>query len=338
MQKTPSAALIKLDEVRNEINKSDYDKSVNHSFITNQFTSFFDDAKLAKSKLETFKANYLILISDKDIAKTIEKADKFAVIQSLINLSKDNLSINPYDKEACVVNYGGKIIGMPMAKGKIKRMQEKGAIKYIDLLEVVYDCDKITNVNGRYTFSKNLTPPDKVKRIGVLLIAIMTDGNQRHKFVTMKDVELRRTHAPSKAIWDKWTDEMYRKTAINIFEKEIGVTTLLYSEFHEEEPIQQDEQVSETTEQETAEDIPHEDIIPESIVDPNPESDILAELSEKKQELENKIKSNPGILKSGEIDQLKEIIDTLDMGKLQAWIDAINKRIEKQRSNNEPQI
>ncbi len=340
MNQKPSTDIIKLDQVRTDINKIGYEQAVNHPFITGQFKNFFDNPKMAQEKLDTFRANYIICISDPDIKTVIANADKFTVIQSLINLTKDNLSINPYDKEACIVKYGNKVVGMPMAKGKIKRMQEKGAIRYIECLEVVYNYDKITNKNGRYTLTKEIiNVPKDGKRVGVLLIAIMTDGKERHKFVMAKDVLLRKEHAPSKAIWTKWEDEMWRKTAINIFEKEIGVATLQFSEEYEDEtPVEQ--VTEEATYEEVQEEAQQEEAV---VVEQEPaqaeEPDILSEISEaltkKKEELTSKISANPGILKSDEIDKLKGIFQTIDIEKCQGYIDAINARIEKKKAEKE---
>lgn len=315
----PEQALVKIDEVRKEINATTYDKIINHPFVKGQIQNYFVDSPV--QSWQKFQSNYMVLISDRDVYKTIENADRFTVVQSLINLSKDNLSINPHDKEACIVSYNGKCVGMAMAKGKIKRMQETGAIKYINYLEVVFDCDKITNSNGKYIHERNLNPPANPKCLGVLLIVTMIDGKERHKFVLDRDIELRRKHAPAKAIWDKWTDEMRRKTVINIFEKEIGKTVLTFSEFTEEEEVEQEQEAIQEQEQEQ---IQEANVVEE-------ETDILTAqlIEEKKAELLQKIKDNPTALTSKDIDKLQEVIDTFGVEKLQAWIDGINSRIEK---------
>ncbi len=339
--KAPSTDIIKLEQLRAEINKSDYAKIVDLPYIVKQFENSYDNPVEAKVKLDQFRNNFMVMVHDKDVAKTIVGADKFSLLNSLINLAKDNLSINPSDKEACIVNYGGKIVGMAMSKGKIKRMQEKGTIKYVKLLETVWDCDKITEVNGTMTFSRNFNPPKTAQRIGAVLMVIMNDGKERHKFVSKRDIELRREHAPSKNIWNKWTDAMYQKTVVNMFEKEIGVATLLYSEF-------QDEDEPEMKEQQTTEDVPHEEIVPEQEeqeveVITEEEPDLLSEIATKRTELENKIKNNPGALLAKDIDKLNKCIGSLDGNKLQIWIEFVEKCIQErkeklQKSNDKPRI
>jgi len=332
MQKNPENTMMLLDKVKTDINKLALPEIVNHPYIANQLKVFFGEKKSEKV-INTFKSNYMVLVSDETVKKTLANADKFTVVQSLINLTKDNLSINPHDKESCIVSYAGKAVAIPMWRGKLKRMQETGVIQYLDYLECVYATDKFSNNMGKFTHEINYKRPDNDKIIGVLLVALMPDGRSRAKFVLSKDIEKRRLKSKMPNIWREWTDEMYKKTAITIFEGEIGKRSLEYSEQYEtqdedevEEPVTVDQETEYVEEAQEAEEVP--EVFQDEIL---------------RSQLDQLVESS-GVLTPKEVEGLSEVIDTLDDTMLMKWISAINARVEKREkesavvNKNEPPI
>jgi len=218
---TPSNVIISLDKVKDEMNKASLPSLVNNQYITTQLGLHFKVNK--EEMIDKFKANYLVLVSDPQVLAALGNADKFSIITSLLNITKDGLSINPYDKEAAIVNYGGKAVAVPMAKGKIKKLQNTGVITRIQYLEIIYQGDLCTNKNGIWEHSINIVRADDAKMLGVLLIMLMPDNTLKSKFVSAKEVNKRKEKSKMKgSIWVEWVEEMWKKTAINMFEKEIG--------------------------------------------------------------------------------------------------------------------
>jgi hypothetical protein len=280
-----------------------------------------------------------------------------------------------------------------MWRGKLKRMQETGVIEYIELLEVVYLWDTMTNVNNKYSFSRCMESDNPYKKIiinnknyyyakydggfipqeairtfltpkllielnevnlisfnieghgmcriatevgirnGVLLVALMPDGRKRNKFVLSKDIEKRRKKSKMPNIWEEWTDEMYKKTAITIFEGEIGKRSLEYSEQYEtqdedevEEPVTVDQETEYVEEAQEAEEVT--EVFQDEIL---------------RSQLDQLVESS-GVLTPKEVEGLSEVIDTLDDTMLMKWISAINARVEKREkesavvNKNEPPI
>lgn len=219
---TPSTTLLSLDKVKEKMNGQSLPALVNSDYISTALGLHYANNAKKEELIEKFKANYLILMSDEAVVKSLANADKFSIITSLLNITKDGLSINPYDKEAAIVNYGGKAVAVPMAKGKIKKLQNTGVIQRIQYLEIVYQGDVCTNKNGIWEHSINIARSDDAKMLGVLLIMLMSDNTLKSKFVSAKEVNKRKEKSKMPNIWKEWTEEMWKKTAINMFEKEIG--------------------------------------------------------------------------------------------------------------------
>jgi len=326
MQKNPENTLMLLDKVKQEMNNTALPQLVNHPYISNQLKVFFGENKSEKV-INTFKSNFMVLITDDTVQKTLEKADKFTVVQSLINLTKDNLSINPHDKESCIVAYGSKAVAIPMWRGKLKRMQETGVIQYLDYLECVYSTDKFSNNMGKFQHEINYKRPANDTIIGVLLVALMPDGRSRAKFVLSKDIEKRRTKSKMPNIWKEWTDEMYKKTAITIFEGEIGKRSLEYSEQYENEE-EEENQTQDVTYTEAEPQAQEVEVMEAEVF----EQDVIL-----RSQLDSLIENNT-VLSESELTKLSSIIDSLNDVDLTKWINAIKLRIEKKVNKNEPPI
>jgi recombination protein RecT len=316
---TPTETEIRLDIAKTQINNLSLPEIVNHPFIINQLKAHFANTKELDTTIAQFKANYTVLVSDENVKKSIGNADKFTVVQSLISLTKDGLSISPYDKECCIVNYGGKAVAIKTWRGKLKILKETGTIKYLDYLEIVYVGDSVKNVNGKFEHSININRTEGTQKIGVLLIARMPDGRDRGKYVSAYDILKRKKKSKMAAIWAEWEEEMWRKTAVNIFESEIGVSRHInHSDEYEDESYEQEEETP----------IVDANIVSEHQEQPEPE--ILAEQVQDsilRETLDKLVLDNPTVFSTSDLDRLKSDIDTYSDNKLQEIINYINKKI-----------
>ncbi len=307
---TPSTTLARLDKVKAEMQKTNLSELVNHDYIKHQLGLHYGND--ASKKIEQFKANYLVLMSDPTVAKNLESADKFSILNSLLCLTKDGLSINPMDKEAAIVNYGGKAVAVPMVKGKIKKMQQNGVIDRIQYLEVVYEGDNVSNKNGVWNHEININLTGKEKKLGVLLMVLMPDRTVKSKFVRPFEIAKRKEKSKMAAMWTQWEEEMWKKTAINMFEKEIGSKPLFQFVEQEESEETQDAGFSNVeTEEEAQEAQGVEEIKQDAILRQNLD-DLIAD----------------GLLAENEKAKLESLIDGLSDEGLSKWITALNARKE----------
>lgn len=317
---TPSTALISLDKIKEEMNKASLPSLVNSQYISTQLGLHYASKSNKEELINKFKENYLILVSDETVIKALGNADKFSIITSLMNITKDGLSINPYDKEAAIVNYGGKAVAVPMAKGKIKKLQNSGVIQRIQYLEIVYLGDVCTNKNGIWEHSINIARADDAKMLGVLLIMLMTDNTLKSKFVSAKEVNKRKEKSKMPNIWKEWTEEMWKKTAINMFEKEIGGKPQF--EFIKEDELEDIQDTNYTMEEQVQ------------------EVEVLQDLG-LRQQLDDLILEK--IIPQVDEDRLLSKIDSMTNEQMQKTIDALEvRRIAKMapeaKEENEPPI
>ncbi len=322
---TPTTALLNLDKVRETMNTMSLAELVNHDFIRIQLSLSF--GAMGSHKIEQFKSNYLVLVSDPKIIERLKNVDNFSLLNSLISLTKDGLSINPLDKEAVIANYNGRAVPIATAKGKVKKMQQNGIIDRIQYLELIYENDQVSNKNGVWEHSINIKRPDDEPAIGVLLMALMPDSTIKSKFVRASEIKKRQDKAPFPEIWKEWPEEMWKKTAINMFEKEIGFKPVFL--FHKEEEAEGDFNSQQFTQDTNySSDIPDGDntepVAPEIITqDPKRLEELNKLLSEK-------------LLTDHEEAKLRSVLPSLKNDKIDNWIKALNLRKEN-KAQNTPQ-
>lgn len=320
----PSVIEANLNEVQQQMSKMSLLQLVNHEYINSRFHGSNRAEIIAQ-----FKENYLILVSDAKIRKALEGADHFSILTSLISITKDGLSINPDDKEACIVNFAGRATPIPMAYGRLKKMQINGIINRIQYLEIIYVGDKYSNENGVWKHSINLTRPENSRKLGVLLMVLMPDKSIKSKYVSAAEVLKRKEKSEMKEVmWKEWEEEMWKKTAIIMFEKEIGKKPMFQyikdaDTDHQEPPVIQTD--LNLTSQET-EDVVHEDI-QENVVVQNPK--LIKKLEE--------LIAEKLILQENE-DRLMDILPTLNNESIKRWIDTLHKIKVKRQEESQPEI
>ncbi len=151
----------------------------------------------------------------------LKNCSTISLQSSIMTILSDGLSLSPILQEATIVPYFSSKTGVTTAKvtimysGKVKMLTSSGVVSLIKYNEVVWDCDTTTCHNGFYSHSKVLKRPKNAERLGVLLIAVMPDKNERHIFIDADELAKRKACSKNQDRWDKWTDQYWKKTAIH---------------------------------------------------------------------------------------------------------------------------
>lgn len=319
----PIDTSIKLVKVRDEMQSLTPEQLVDHPYISNQLDIYFG-VKESKKIIGQFKANFMIMVTNPDIKKNLIGCDHFSMVQTLIGFAKDNLSLNPSDKECCIVKFGNKAVGIPMWRGRLKRMQERGAIKYIDYIEIRYRSDKFTDLgNGKFDHKINDKRPANDEMVEVLMVVIMPNNASKYKRVSGIDIAKRQKKSPMQNIWKEWAEEMWKKTAINIFESEIGVPKM-ESDIDDSELEEQVQNID--TEQYEQHEQPEEANNNVQEADVVEEQDVL---------LRNQLEGLKGLLPDDRRAVLESKIHTFTNRQLQDSIDHIKETLKKVKEDYE---
>ncbi len=151
----------------------------------------------------------------------LKQCSTLSIQSSLLTLLSDNLSLSPSLQECTIVPIYSKATNSTIAKpwvmysGKVKMLCQAKAISHIKCNEVVYEGDLITCTNGVYMHTKNFSRPDDAKRIGVLLIAVLPNRQERHVWLDKNELAKRKESSRNKSLWEQWTDQFWKKTAIH---------------------------------------------------------------------------------------------------------------------------
>ena len=151
----------------------------------------------------------------------IKQCSAISVQSALLTILGSGLSLSPVLQEATILprynsktNITSATVSI-MYSGKIKMMTNSRVISHIKWNEVVWDCDTLTCTNGVFDYKKNFIKPSTAKRIGVLLIAVLPNKQERHVFLDAEELEKRKKLSKTPSMWESWTDQFWRKTAIH---------------------------------------------------------------------------------------------------------------------------
>uniref|UniRef100_A0A6H1ZPB4 Putative DNA recombination protein n=1 Tax=viral metagenome TaxID=1070528 RepID=A0A6H1ZPB4_9ZZZZ len=161
-----------------------------------------------------------------------------SIKDAIINVALTGLSLNPALKRAYLVPRDGKAVLDISYQGLIYLATSSGDIKKIGA-QVVYDWDEFTFEHGteeKIVHKPNMDPPtdkmDLIKKdaqaiwnhiVCAYSIATLNDGSR--DFVVLPTWKLWKVRQSSKAIkspdtpWNKWPEEMIRKTVIKYHSK-----------------------------------------------------------------------------------------------------------------------
>tara|TARA_R100000234_G_scaffold78543_1_gene49013 strand:- start:2119 stop:2901 length:783 start_codon:yes stop_codon:yes gene_type:complete len=152
------------------------------------------------------------------------QADRMSLIQTFMDAATDGLYLD--GREAAAVQYGQTINYLPMVEGIIKLMHNSGLIKTI-CAEVVYENDCFEYELGSNPHIKHipLIVGDRGKRICVYCIVTTTNEGEYMEIMNMDEVNqckkaARGSESPHSP-WQKWFDQMAKKTVIHRIAKRL---------------------------------------------------------------------------------------------------------------------
>jgi recombination protein RecT len=145
-----------------------------------------------------------------------------SIINSVVNVSLTGLTLNPALKYAYLIPRNGKCILDISYIGMIKVLTDAGAVKNVDA-GVIYKNDKYDYRKGSEPYFKHVpTLTDRGEKIGAYAIAFLRDGGFQFEVIGREEIEKVRgtseswknEKARSFSPWEKWEDEMWKKTAL----------------------------------------------------------------------------------------------------------------------------
>ncbi len=215
MSKTPS----EFKQEIAEINKHKPDEVMSLASTKNAMIQIFgmDKGQMAITK----EALYFKELMSGQNAEKLKQCSALSIQSAVLTLFSDDLSLSPSLQECTIVPIFNTKLGIMLAKpwvmysGRIKMLCQARAISHVKCNEVVYEGDIIMCTNGVYTHTKNFSRPDNAQRIGVLLIAVLPNGQERHVWLDKVEIAKRRNVSKSQDRWDAWPDQYWKKTAIH---------------------------------------------------------------------------------------------------------------------------
>lgn len=148
--------------------------------------------------------------------------DAESIKNAVVNVSLTGLTLNPALKYAYLIPRGDKCVLDISYMGMIKLLTDAGAVKNIDA-GVIYQNDKWDFRKGSDPYFKH-TPAfyNRGEKVGAYAIAYLRDGGFQFEVLGREEIEKvratseswkkenTRQHSP----WEKWEDEMWKKTAL----------------------------------------------------------------------------------------------------------------------------
>lgn len=153
---------------------------------------------------------------------TLQKCDPISILDAVVNVARTSLSLNPALRLAYLIPRKGKCTLDISYMGMIKLLRDSGAIQHIEAF-IVFDDEKFIhdiaeNKIIHEPFYTN-TEEEHLKRgvRGCYTRAVLPSGLISYCFMPMWEIlkikkESKNTGANS--VWDKWRDEMIKKTVI----------------------------------------------------------------------------------------------------------------------------
>ncbi len=143
-----------------------------------------------------------------------------SLLSALLDCAR--LGHEPGTDAYALVVYGGEITGVEQYQGEIERMYRAGAVQSV-VCQVVREKDYFQWTPGQLpSHDADWFAPvkDRGDLVGVYAFAYLKGGGHSQVVVLSgEEVAKHRDVARTKNIWDKWTEAMWRKTAIHELEK-----------------------------------------------------------------------------------------------------------------------
>lgn len=155
----------------------------------------------------------------------LQKCDARSIFESVINVARTGITLNPVYKLAHLVPRGGKCVLDFDYKGLVKILKDNGCIKDIQAIIVYEDedfeegQDQLTPPHHKRNYSETEKEHNERKKKGVYSRVLLPD-NTIIFTPFMPAWEILKTKNTSKAAssqyspWNTWEDEMWKKTKI----------------------------------------------------------------------------------------------------------------------------
>lgn len=153
---------------------------------------------------------------------SLQKCDPVSILESVVNIARTSLSLNPALRLAYLIPRKGQCTLDISYMGMIKLLRDSGAIQHIEAYIVfddeIFSQDLSENKIIHEPFYTK-TEEEHLKRgiKGCYTRAVLPSGYVSYCFMPMWEIlkikkESKNTGANS--VWDKWRDEMIKKTVI----------------------------------------------------------------------------------------------------------------------------
>ncbi len=257
-------------------------------------------------------------------AEKLRQCTTLSIQSAMLTLFSDNLSLSPSLQECTLVPIWSKATNSMVAKpwvmyaGKIKMLCQARAISHIKCNEVVFEGDILMCTNGVYTHTKNFAKSDDAKRMGVLLIAVLPNGQERHVWLDKNELAKRRAVSKNQSLWDQWTDQFWKKTAVHELFKYLPKSKMIMDikdKFESEELTMYEEDSSHQTVEAT-----HQVVVPEE--QPTQDPILIQMLSELIEEHGSKL------MTADQIENVRQNMVSYTNEQTTATIQHMNKQLE----------
>ncbi|MBD3822902.1 MAG: recombinase RecT [Epsilonproteobacteria bacterium] len=192
----------------------------------------------SSTEVERFKREVLTLLRGDPSLLMLEPA---SILGCAIQSAQMGLSLDRNLGHAYIIPYKGKATYQIGYLGLLELARRSGQIMDI-FAEVVWEGDefsqKITQ-RGVEFLHVPCPPSQRGKRIGVYMLALLTNGGRHYGFMYAEEVEKIRSlshsqHKPD-SIWNLHTDTMWKKTVIKREAKFLPFSTIVMSQINAED-------------------------------------------------------------------------------------------------------
>lgn len=153
---------------------------------------------------------------------SLQKCDPISILESVVNIARTSLSLNPALRLAYLIPRKGKCTLDISYMGMIKLLRDSGAIKHIEAF-IVFDDEEfehdITNnqMIHKPVYAKSEDEHMKRQILGCYTRAELPSGYVSYCFMPLWEimkVKKESKNTGENSVWNKWRDEMIKKTVI----------------------------------------------------------------------------------------------------------------------------
>jgi len=160
----------------------------------------------------------------------ILNCSKASILKAMTHAAELGLNVSGLQGDAYIVPFKGTAQFLPGYRGLLRLLRRTGNVKTVEA-NVVYEGDHFVNRSGTDpVFEHEATSPSRRgEMIGVYALVHYKDGGMDKAFLWKEDVDKIRDSSPSgrssSSPWNKWYNEMAKKTAIRAMMKYAPVQT-----------------------------------------------------------------------------------------------------------------